>query len=630
MVNHSHDNETHHHGASISLTDKQKTILKKGIQKLIELTSGLSWKKLPSDKYPKPLVQMTYSDIPSIEEIKKEIEEKIDESPISILENVLAFLELYESNKNDASDFFLEDMPFIRECFATKRLNGWISIIGESKREKIEEEINTQWNFRFFNGRKEETGIYTLLSMLARYAFVYGRIQNGDFHSLSHFVEDFCPGVIVCFGEKTELEYTLVLTAMKMGVPAVVSTNFPFQLGKQIRVENIKDIYKAIVGFRNIHRLLDTPEVPKLPEYCDVQYKQEKFEPTVIWGNTEESFYIIEKGEVKKPEILVRGQPSSAMGIKITIDAEPMDAFDRRFIEKKIPSALSMIKGVRIQFEGEKLKILFTESVTPNPEQIGEVLFASIRHEFPVLKKIGVEIIFDKQSLKEMFPDIIKVKEEREYEITNATEENIEYFYQCVGCSPFAPDHVCTLTPERPPQCGRAFASVKTGAHYSYDDMTNIHHSWLHNDINSFIVIEKGRCLDPIKGEWSGVNEFSAKHSQGRTTRVFLHSLDDFPLTGCGCFRMIIFKTNKPREGIGIMDVNFKGKAPDGRTWKDLHYELAGKQTPGIVGASQGYLLSSKFLKAHGGWKEVVWISPKIAQSAKKILPAELKQFLIE
>ena len=71
---------------------------------------------------------------------------------------------------------------------------------------------------------------------------------------------------------------------------------------------------------------------------------------------------------------------------------------------------------------------------------------------------------------------------------------------------PFAPDHCCIITPQRPPICGRPFTLIKTGAHYGYDDMSGIHHSKLHRDINSFVVIDKGQCLDETAGEWDGAN----------------------------------------------------------------------------------------------------------------------------
>ena len=156
---------------------------------------------------------------------------------------------------------------------------------------------------------------------------------------------------------------------------------------------------------------------------------------------------------------------------------------------------------------------------------------------------------------------------------------------------------------------------------YGYDDMSNIHHSKLQSGVNSFQVINKGTCLDPLGGEWSGVNDHVTRMTRGRTRRIRLHSLDEVPHTGCGCFGLILFKTTKPRDGIGIMSRGFGGVCPDGSTWEDLYYQLTGKQAPGMTGAGQQYLLSPKFLQAHGGWSKVVWVSPKVAEFMGDKLP---------
>jgi acetyl-CoA decarbonylase/synthase complex subunit beta len=146
----------------------------------------------------------------------------------------------------------------------------------------------------------------------------------------------------------------------------------------------------------------------------------------------------------------------------------------------------------------------------------------------------------------------------------------------------------------------------------------------LHRELNSFQVVRKGRCLDADRGEWEGVNGKAAELTHGRTTRIALHSVDGTPHTGCGCFRLVMFRTDRPREGIGVMDSGYAGQAPDGRTWRDLHYALAGKQTDGVAGAAPAYLRSAKFLRAHGGWRSVVWVSPKIAEFMADDLPAHV------
>ena len=143
----------------------------------------------------------------------------------------------------------------------------------------------------------------------------------------------------------------------------------------------------------------------------------------------------------------------------------------------------------------------------------------------------------------------------------------------------------------------------------------------MYRELNSFDVFEMGHCLEALYGEWSGANAQVTTLSQGRTNRILLHSLDEFPHTGCGCFGLIIFKMTEPLKGIGIMARGKEGLTPDGRTWEDLYYDQTGKQTSGSTGASATYLRSPKFLAAYVGWEGIVWVSPKVADFMGSDLP---------
>jgi CO dehydrogenase/acetyl-CoA synthase beta subunit len=370
---------------------------------------------------------------------------------------------------------------------------------------------------------------------------------------------------------------------------------------------------------------LDLPDIPRLPDYLDAKHAQERFEAVSTWGDTDESFYILRKGAVETPGVEVNGAPEGPLGVTLTVEADPLDAIDRQYIEQRAARALSMLRGASARRHEGKLILDLAAETDLTPERIGEVLIAAIRHEFPKIDKIHAQVVFDRRQLGETVQGVRAEQAARQNEIASATEETLAEFVTCVGCSPFAPDHVCILTPERPPQCNRTFAQAKTGALYSYDDLSNIHHRVLHSGINSFGLCEVGEVLDPVAGEWSGVNAAAARLTGGRTTRIQLHSLDVAPHTGCSCFRLIMFKTETPGPGIGIMHRGYKGQAPDGRTWSDLHYALTGKQTPGMAGGSPAYLVSPKFLAAHDGWQSVVWVSPKIAAFMGDKLPASVQ-----
>lgn len=646
MPGHHHPHGHHSHGPAPKLDEKAAAVVARGVAELLALTEGLSFRPLNSGRFPHPLAQAFHGSLPDLPGLRERARSRAETDPVAALEDVLVLLELYEANQPGVEGALFDDDSFLGRVFGTKRMNAWTAVLGGADPEKVIASVNARWQFRLLRGRepRRTAALYPLLNAVARYAFVYGRVRPGDDHELGHFIEDFAPAVLVCAGEMDDLERTISLAAMKMGVPAVVPPDYPFRLGRQARLpvcaapqstmpdgcgqaraESLEAVAEVMAAFPNIRKLLDMPGIPELPGYLDPRAAREEFEPAKTWGDTPESFYIFRKGGVERPGVTVSGSPAGPMGVVLTADAEPLDAFDRFHIEGAAVPVLSMMKGVQARASAGRLVLALAPGVAPDPERIGETLIAAIRREFPKIERLSARVEFDPAVLSREAGGIRDEIESRWREIERATEENVSEFVACVGCSPFAPDHVCLLTPERPPQCGRSYMGNLAGARYGYDDMTNIHHRVLHAGINSFQVCRKGTPVDPVAGEWSGLNECASRLTGGRTTRVKLHSLEGFPHTGCGCFGIILFKTDRPRPGIGIMERGYGGKTPDGRTWGDLHYAQAGKQTPGQTGASAAYLKSPKFLAGDGGWKNVVWVTPRIAETMGSQLPAGIK-----
>jgi len=603
----------HAHDHGFALGGKARAILQQGMAELLRLTEGKKFRPVASERYPLPLALAVYGEVPDPERVRREVRAGIEDDPLRLLEPSLVLLELYASNQPAVCKLTPDDDAFLTEVFGSKRMNGWIVLLGDSNQDEIQVAVNARWQFKFLAAGETCSSLYVLLNVLARYAFVYGRVPLGDSHLLGHFIEDFTSGLVVVRGEVSPLELTLSLAAMRLGVPAVTPQNYPFQFGRHVRAGSLLEIVEAVAGFPNIRRLLDHPEIPPLPDYLNRGEGHPRFQVGETWGDTPESFYLLRKGRVDGSGIRVTGKPSGPMGILLTADAEPLDAFDRRYIESRAARVFSKLPGVLARHAAGRLVLGIARDFDLPPQRIGETLIAAVRNEFPRIVKLRAEVIFDLERLKALSAEVAAERTRRKQEIAAATEESVPEFVTCVGCSAFAPDHVCILTPERPPQCGRAYEFIKTGALYGYDDMTNIHHRELHFGVNSFGTCSKGELLDRTAGEWSGVNEAAARLTGGRITRVQLHSLEEAPHTGCGCFQLILFKTDLPKAGIGIMERGYKGLAPDGRSWRDLHYALGGKQAPGLAGAAWGYLNSSKFLAAHGGRRSIVWASPKVA-----------------
>ena len=106
------NNYIHAHGSSASISSEEKRILANGLRELMKMTEGMLIQEFPSERYPHPLFSMCYDQVPEIERVIREINAKITDDPVSVLENGLVLLELFESNQPDAGNYFLEDMPF--------------------------------------------------------------------------------------------------------------------------------------------------------------------------------------------------------------------------------------------------------------------------------------------------------------------------------------------------------------------------------------------------------------------------------------------------------------------------------------------------------------------------------------
>jgi len=119
--------------------------------------------------------------------------------------------------------------------------------------------------------------------------------------------------------------------------------------------------------------------------------------------------------------------------------------------------------------------------------------------------------------------------------------------------------------------------------------------------------VKKGRCIDEAKGEFAGANAAVRRLTEGRTARVFLHSIFEHPHTACSCFQGVSFYIAEV-DGIGLIDVAYKGRTPDDRNWDDIANGAAGKQSPGYAAFGREYLRSRKFLQGDGGWQRVVWM----------------------
>jgi acetyl-CoA decarbonylase/synthase complex subunit beta len=243
---------------------------------------------------------------------------------------------------------------------------------------------------------------------------------------------------------------------------------------------------------------------------------------------------------------------------------------------------------------------------------IGLALAKLYKAEMPFIEKIQITFYTDPEKVKEIYEQALKVYEARDARARGLRDEDVDTFYSCVLCQSFAPQHVCIITPQRVSLCG-AINWFDARAAARVDPKGPI------------IPVEKGECLDSIRGEYTGANEIVEKRSLGANKRFWLYSAFGFPHTSCGCFETILFYIPEV-DGFGCVDRGFKTPTVNGLPFSSMATQVGGGiQTEGFLGIGMEYYRSPKFMQADGGWNRVVWIVSTLRARIEDAIPAHLK-----
>jgi acetyl-CoA synthase len=232
----------------------------------------------------------------------------------------------------------------------------------------------------------------------------------------------------------------------------------------------------------------------------------------------------------------------------------------------------------------------------------GEVIIAHLKNEFgAIVDQAQVLVTTDEAKVQEILAMARPAYRERDERMAGMTDESVDVFYSCTLCQSYAPNHVCIISPERLGLCG-AYNWLDGRAAYEM------------NPHGPNQPVEKGRCLDPVKGEWERINQFVYENSHRSVERVCLYSLMDAPMTSCGCFECILALVPEA-NGFMIVNREYAGMTPLGIKFSTLAGSVGGgHQTPGFLGVGRRYVISRKFISADGGLPRLVWMTKELKQ----------------
>jgi len=299
------------------------------------------------------------------------------------------------------------------------------------------------------------------------------------------------------------------------------------------------------------------------------------------------------------------------MGILVEVAGRKMQEDFEPVLERQIHYFINGASGVQHIGQRDITWIRISKAAAQkgfNLKHLGEILYARFHADFgAIVDKVQVTIITDPKKVAEMLEVARKAYDYRNRRLADLTDEAVDTFYSCTLCQSFAPNHVCVVTPERLGLCG-AYNWLDCKASYEI------------NPTGPNQPIPKGTCLDPVKGYFTGPNEFVKQHSNGTVEQVALYSIMENPMTACGCFECIMMVIPEA-NGVMIVSREDPSMTPAGMTFSTLAGMAGGGlQTPGVMGIGKYYITSRKFISADGGLKRVVWMSSILKQQMREEL----------
>jgi len=559
--------------------------------------------------------------------------------------DALWLAEVLESLNENKSKYFVTDDNFRRMCVGLNQgTNGWALVLGKGafqdlialtdalleKRFRVfmsGETRDIPLNEKIINLGTSETSPIYFTQILIRYALIYGRVRAGDSHAISHMIEDHASGAIFLMGELGSIEHLIVQGMLSIGVPVIALNGDQGLVGAVKVSKDVNQMVEDAWKLPNVKARRVEQETPVIPyRYGAVFAREELVEEDlgVRLGGTAHSFLVVKPStQVVDDDIVFpkKWEEAHAIGVLVEIGNREVDEPMTLWLEIILRNAVNYAHGIKLHSDGNfKTTLDLSKDVIQSGfilEHLGRIIITGLRNEFPLIGPIKITFLLDDE-VNDEYERVLEFIKIRASKVKEASDESEPCFYGCTRCRSFSLAHACTVTPDRPSQCGsRPWYRVKAQAILAPNSV-----------YNPSQIIEKGQCLDYLQGEYEGINTSTAERTGGRVTRVYLHSIFNYPHTACSCFQNIAFYIPKV-DGIGLMNRGYTGEAPDGSTWTKLANKIAGRQyQAGAASFSAGYMKSTKFLQGDGGWERVAWITPSLKKFAGDAIPTHLRDSL--
>ncbi len=484
------------------------------------------------------------------------------------------------------------------------------------------------------------------LGFATRSALTFGGMKGGQWRDILLYNKFRVFAFVLALGEVDDLKYATAAGAISYGFPVIADTVIPEILPTGVtRYEHV-----ISMPWNEIEGETETEKASRLVQKC-IEVRGVKvritevpvpvpygsaFEGEVVrkadmrvefGGKKSRAFEYLLMGDLDeiddgKIEVVGPGfedipeQGAMDLAIIVHVAGRKMEKDFEPVLERQIHYFINGASGIQHIGQRDIAWIRISKAAADKGfdlNHFGEILHARFHGDFgSIVDKVQVTVITDPALHAEWLEKARHAYEDRNVRIGSMTDESVDTFYSCTLCQSFAPNHVCIVSPERLGLCGA----------YNWLDCKA---SFQINPTGPNQPIKKDHTIDPVKGYFTGINEYALSASHQQVQEVSMYSIMENPMTACGCFEciaMVIPETN----GIMVLSREDTSMSPAGMTFSTLAGMAGGGlQTPGIMGHGKYYILSPKFISADGGFKRVVWMSSIL----KEQMAEQLKEVAI-
>ncbi len=516
-------------------------------------------------------------------------------------------------------------------CFLSGNVNGR-SIIDQLIEEGVELGYDT-YTVPF--GTDTISAIYAL-GFATRSALTFGGLKAGQAREILMYNRERVFAFVLALGEVDDLKYAAAAGAINFGFPVIADTVIPEILPTGVtKYEHVVSLpFNEIDGRDDLERAERL--VQKCIEVRGVKVKVANVPVPVPYGSAFEG-EVVRKNDMRiefggkysrcfeylhmrpldeivdgKVEVVGPGfesidaQGAMDMGIVVDVAGRQMQEDFEPVLERQIHYFVNGASGIQHIGQRDIAWIRISKAAAEkgfNLEHFGKILHARFHSDFgAIVDKVQVTIYTEPELNKEWLAKARLAYDHRNKRLADLTDDRVEEFYSCTLCQSFAPDHVCVVSPQRLGLCG-AYNWLDCKASFSI------------NPTGPNQPIKLGKVIDPVKGYWTGTNDYAKIGSHGKIQEVAVYSIMENPMTACGCFECIVMLIPEA-NGVMVVSREDTSMTPAGMTFSTLAgIAGGGLQTPGVMGVGKYYLISPKFIAADGGFKRVVWMSSVLKET---------------